>query len=153
MPHEVRIAVDALTSRSWSTAGKVLFGFGVLGRRHHFGALLRNSFSDLSFNPVCYPADNVLMGRVGVATFLICYFRDNFRRPAEFHRRRTSNPATAARMIYCSPKCRKGAWLDRNREAVYESNRRSGAAWYAKLSPEAKAERFSQIAANRKKTP
>lgn len=117
MPHEVRIAVDALTSRSWSTAGKVLFGFGVLGRRHHFGALLRNSFSDLSFNPVCYPADNVLMGRVGVATFLICYFRDNFRRPAvfalwcsaqrpiavfrlsqrptapaEFHRRRTLQP-------------------------------------------------------------
>lgn len=64
---------------------------------------------------------------------------------------RTSNPANAARMRFCSPVCKGAAWREANREKVREINRRTSAAWYAGLDPEEKSARIAQIDATRKK--
>jgi hypothetical protein len=60
---------------------------------------------------------------------------------------RSSNPANASKMRFCSPQCKNAAWRNANREKVRETNRRVGAAWYAGLDEEARKKRFAQIAA------
>jgi len=63
---------------------------------------------------------------------------------------RTSNPANAAKMRFCSRTCKNASWRDANREKVRETNRRGGAAWYAALDPLEKAARIKQINTARK---
>lgn len=64
---------------------------------------------------------------------------------------RSENPANAARMRFCSKRCKAAAWRAANREKVRETNRRTGAAWYASLSPKEKAARLRQIYEAKKK--